>query len=159
MLAQSGLLAIAVCGIVLTPTWSNTFPSAIVSYQPGHTVVSIVGRTSPDDKVSFSGGDRTISVTFNHCSGGLPCQTCTASITVSSGEKSRAEMIACLKEAIVSACPGVTVSCNGDKATSLIIDGTPTDGPDNTGTPDAPKTSPDNDSNKPHGSYYTDPDS
>jgi hypothetical protein len=68
-------------------------------------------------------------------------------------------MVTCLKEAIVSACPGVEVMCNGDNATSLIIKGTPADGPDNSGTPDDPNTSPDDDGNKPHGSYYTQPNS
>lgn len=159
MLSQWGRLAIALSGIALTPTSSAAFPSTLVSYEPGHTVVSIVGKTPPKDKVHFAGGPRMISVTFNHCSGGLPCQTCTASITVSTNTMSRAEMITSLKEAIVAACPGVMVTCNGDSATSLIIQGTPTDGPDNMGTPDEPTTSPDDDGNKPHGSYFTEPDS
>lgn len=130
-------------------------PRVIVAFADGHTVVSVVGRTAPDDPVSFSGGDREISVTVNRCSGAAPCQNCTGSITVSSGSMSRAEMTTALIEKLYEACPDIVIKTNGTRATSFVVSGTPTDGPNNAGTFTNPIRSPDDSNNKPGASYYT----
>jgi hypothetical protein len=125
------------------------FASTLLVTSSDRSIVSVVGRTPPNEKVYWSGPEpRRLQVTFttsNPPGGG------TGWVDISKGSHSRAEITQALMEVVVSL--GGHVRSHGPGATSFTIEDTPASS--NPGTPEIPSTGPGFDSNKPSTQWYT----